>query len=164
VCLAVGSTFKCIRLREEPRKMPLLFEMLGATGGAISGGQFVPTDEKVYRNGALAEAKIFLAGLAFEKLLRPNRTYFEIATSTCDADFRGADEWCRYHVTGRPRRTEKKLSRDERLEVSRTYNRALRETRRLVSERWDDVVRVGDALAQRRELTQAEVEQIISPN
>jgi hypothetical protein len=160
VCLALGSSFECIRLRDEVREIPAWAQMMGATR-VTSRGQFVPTDERVDRYGALVEAKIFLAGLAFEKLRCPKKTYFELSLSTCYTDCDKAEEWCEYHVIGAPR-SDAKLCDDDRLEVSRTYALALQETRRLVCGRWDDIFLVGKALAERRELSQCHVELILS--
>ncbi len=85
-CLAFGSTFKCIRLRDEAREIPSWAQTLGATA-ATSHGQFIPTDERIYRDGALTEAKVLLAGPAFEKLRRPWKTYFEITLNECATDW-----------------------------------------------------------------------------
>jgi hypothetical protein len=150
VSLALGKTFKCIRLREETRD---------ATS-AVSAGRCVPTDEIVYSDGALAEAKVALAGLAFEKLRRPRKTLFELSLSSCNSDSKHGEYWCRYHVTGRPSQGD--LSGDEKIELAKVYNRALRETRRLVRDQWDSIIRVGQALAERRELSQAEVEELLA--
>jgi hypothetical protein len=159
VSLALGKTFKCIRLREETRDVPDSAKALGATS-AVGAGRCVPTDEIVYAGGALAEAKVALAGLAFEKLRRPWKTLFELSLSSCNSDSEHGEDWCRYHVTGRPSQGD--LSGDEKLELARVYNRALRETRRLVRDQWDSIIRVGQALAERRELSQAEVEELLA--
>jgi hypothetical protein len=85
VSLAVGLTFKCIRLGEETRDVPPLAKLSGSAS-AISRGQYVPTDEKIYRDGVLAEAKINLGGVVFEKLRCPWKTYFELESFECFTD------------------------------------------------------------------------------
>jgi hypothetical protein len=148
ICLHVGQTFKCIRLREEPRW----------TRGSITAkslGQLIPTDETVYRSAALKEVQVALAGLAFEKLLRPHLTFFLLsAFAQAAGDYEDAMEWCRYFLpTGATSTDVDKV----------IFKQLYPAVRKLVLAKWGKIAAVGDVLARCGELNQEQVEAILEP-
>lgn len=110
----------------------------------------MPTDETVYRNGAATIAQISLAGLAFEKLLRPWKPYWELSLCGDPAgDYKNAMEWSRYAL----------YNGGDSLAVERwIFKYLLPQVRKLIAEHWSDIAAVGELLALRGELSQAEVE------
>lgn len=147
ICLYLGQNFDCIRLREEPRLTPL-----GVEG--ISLGQFIPIDENVRPHEALKEASVDLAGLAFEKLLRPHRTLTVLCLFAQAAnDYKGAMEWCRYSL-----QTVSASADVERF----LFKQLFPLVRKQVLEKWSDIAAVGERLARFGKLNQAEVESILA--
>jgi len=145
VCLQVNQTFKCIRLREEIRETNYW-----GNGIVKSLGRMIPTDETIYRNDAWREAWVSVAGIVFEKLLRPHHSYaFMALFGAALNDYKDAVEWQRYSLYN---------TEDDR-EVERIlFKYTLPPVRRLVIEHWNDIANIGTLLAQRGELSQTEVE------
>jgi hypothetical protein len=155
VCLTLGQTFKCIRLRLEARPAP----RWNPEARAESRGQFVPTDETIYQSGAATEALINLAGIVFEKTWHPRKTWLQVHLEQ-DTDARIAAKMCRYYITG-DLSNGNGITRAQQIECSSLQQRLTREAGKIIRERWDDIERVGTVLAERGELTQIQVEGII---
>jgi hypothetical protein len=151
VSLLLEIPFKCIQLKEEPR------EVLGRP--ATSLGQLVPIDAPIYRRDALSDAQVSLAGLAFEKLLRPHNSYFLFFLTSCNSDSLRAMGMCGYHLgrVGAADDTE-----GERDIESFMFKHLFPPVRKMVIEHWDEIVAVGDELAERGELSQREVRKVFA--
>jgi len=141
-CLLLGQGFDRIQLQDQPRMVH------GIPG--VSMGQFIPTSEKVYGyEGRCVEAQISLAGLAFEKLLRPSLTWFALALGQCRGDFDQALEWTRRALDN---------SREAEPFMLRVLLPPVREV--LVSH-WGAIAEIGRVLAERGKLSQPEVVAIL---
>jgi hypothetical protein len=146
ICLRLNQTFKCIRLREEAREKP---KHLVGTGTMVSLGQFIPTEEPVDWNDAFTEAQIDLAGLAFEKVLRPHHSYAFLCLFGGPAnDYQNAMKMCRWGMYN---------NKDSKQVELYMFKHLLPHVRKQVIESWNNIVVVGDLLAKRGELTQVEV-------
>ena len=148
VCLEEDLNFECIRLCDEETNSP------NGLGPATRHGQFVPTNESMTRQTAFSETRINLAGVAFEKLLRPHHSYAVICVFGKGAsDWHGAMESCEFGLYDKSKGNE-----IERFMFKHLYP----PVRALVAERWSDIATVGDALAQCGKLNQAEVIHVLS--
>lgn len=143
VCLREKMTFQCIRLCNERIESP------NGLGPAQRHGQFVPTDDSLTRATALSETKISLAGIAFEKLLRPHYSYAALCVlGQAASDFHNAMDTTQYGL----------YDNDNRREIERfIFKHLYPPVRALVIEDWPSIAAVGDALQQRGQLNQAEV-------
>lgn len=147
ICLRENMTFKCIRLCDETIESP------NGLGQARRHGQFLPTEERLSRATALSETKIYLAGIAFEKLLRPHYSYAAVCVfGYAASDFHKAMEECGYGL----------YNCDDHKETERfMFKHLYPPVRALVIEHWASIVAVGNALTERGELRQADVMNVI---
>ena len=154
VSLLLGMPFKSIRLKEEPRE-PIFGHPV------TSLGQIVPVDVPIYRRSdALTDAQVTLAGLAFEKLLRPHHNYYFLCCMSYPArDFTSAMNMC-HLALGRGDALD---GTEREREIERyMFKHLLPPVRTLVIEHWDDIVAVGDQLAERGKLSQREVRKVFA--
>jgi len=158
VCLAMGWGFKCIRLATQERDDR---SWLGIRVEVESVGQTVPTDERIYGDDALKDVKISLAGIAFEKLRCPSMSYLLLLMECLTAsDYDNALKMYAYWKTGSPEPPMEVKAMAELWERE-IFRDLLPEVRRLVAARWGAILRIGNALAERGELSQPEVEKLL---
>jgi hypothetical protein len=149
VCLLLHQTFKRIRICEEEIPIEERPEHLKNEPAFTRLGRFVPTDEPAFDRGA-NEAVIALAGLTFEKLLRPYHSYtFLCCFGHARSDYGGAMQWGQRMLYG---------CKDSNIVESHLFKYLLPDVRRMVIENWSDIAAIGELLLQRGELSQAEVE------
>jgi hypothetical protein len=143
VSLVLGQRFEYIELCHEGAT--LSEGLKGLRRGRIQ----VDSNETVYRDGALREACISMAGIAANKQMFPKKSYGALTLEVGWADVNNWAGWLEYYCYGDKNAANK-------LEL-----KLLGETRKLVRQHWDSIAKIGDKLIAQKRLTYDEVRFVV---
>lgn len=153
--LRLGVGFKTVMLCDEEVRGGN-YALLNARGITVKRvGCVVPTDEVVRRGEEWREAQTLMAGLAFEKILRPGARYSSLCMfGPCESDYRKGMEWVSLALYDDTHHTGADVERV-------LFRELLPPARKLVVEDWCYIAAVGKLLAAHGQLSQSEVEAVL---